>query len=676
MHEKTELIQRKLRILDERLVSLLLSSMIDQQTINQIFDTADIVEVISDFVTLKKSGANYKGLSPFSNEKTPSFMVSPAKGIFKDFSSGKGGNVVGFLMEHEKLTYPEALRYLAQKYNIPIEEKELTADEIQQRNERESLLAVTTYASSYFESQLHSQEGRAVGLAYFRNRGFREDILKKFSLGYSPEKRTAFTEEAMKNGYKKGYLVKTGLAIERDDSVFDRFAGRVMFPIHSLSGNIIGFGGRTLKSDKNVAKYLNSPESDIYHKSRVLYGLFQAKKSIVSEEKCFLVEGYTDVISMHQAGIENVVASSGTALTTEQIRLIKRFTPNVTIIFDGDEAGIKASFRGIDMILEEGMNVKVVMLPEGEDPDSFAQSHSSSEFLEYIHGTEKDFISFKTEILLADAQHDPIRRAQLITDIVRSVSVIPDGIMRSVFLKESSLLLGVEEQVLYDEVNKIRQRKQEERWRKEQRGRPFRQETPTTMPRQPVVPGFVENVYSEVEEREIIYFLLKFGNQKLHLSTEELAEISVAQYIIREIQNDELEFNNLVYKQIFEDVKDLMERGEEVAERYFIFHEHPGVRELAVDIFTSRYELSKVWKRKEAYVELPGENLGFEVPKSLLSYKMMVVEKALSQLRKEVEESEKKQDIESLNQVILRIQSLEKIKRELSIGLGGRAIIR
>ena len=649
--------------------------MIDQQTINQIFDTADIVEVISDFVTLKKSGANYKGLSPFSNEKTPSFMVSPSKGIFKDFSSGKGGNVVGFLMEHEKLSYPEALRFLAQRYNIAIEEKELTADEIQQRNERESLMAVTAFASSYFVSQMNSDEGRAIGLAYFRNRGFRDDILKKFELGYSLEKRTAFTEEAGKNGYKRSYLVKTGLSIERDDYAFDRFAGRVIFPIHSLSGNVIGFGGRTLKSDKSIAKYMNSPESDIYHKSRVLYGLFHAKKTIVSQEKCFLVEGYTDVLSMHQAGIENVVASSGTALTAEQIRLIKRFTQNVTILYDGDEAGIKASFRGIDMILEEGMNVKVVMFPQGEDPDSYAQSHSSSEFLEYIKNSEKDFISFKTEILLEDSRLDPIKRAQLITDIVRSVSVIPDGIMRSVFLKESSLLLGVEEQVLYTEVNKIRQLKQEQQWRREQSGRQT-QRVPTTMPRQPVVPGFVENVYSEVEEREIIYFLLKFGNLKLHISGEENAEISVAQYIIREIQNDELEFTNLVYNQIFENVKDIIERGDEVAERYFVYHDHAGVRELAVDIFTSRYELSKVWKRKEAYVEMPGENLGFEVPKSLLSYKMMVIEKALSLLRKELEESEKKQDIEALNQIIVRIQSLERVRRELSIGLGGRAIIR
>jgi len=651
--------------------------MIDQQTINQIFETADIVEVISDFVTLKKSGTNYKGLSPFSNEKTPSFMVSPAKGIFKDFSSGKGGNVVGFLMEHEKLSYPEALRYLALKYNIPFEEKELSAEEIQQKNERESLMAVTDFAGKYFARQLESEEGKAIGMSYLRKRGFRDDTIHKFQLGYSPEERSSFSKEASKNGYKKQYLVNTGLSIERDNYLVDRFAGRVIFPIHALSGSVIGFGGRTLKSDKKIAKYLNSPESDIYHKSRVLYGLYQAKKSIVSKEKCFLVEGYTDVISMHQAGIENVVASSGTALTTEQIRLIKRFTQNITILYDGDEAGIKASFRGIDMILEEGMNVKVVMFPAGEDPDSFARMHNSSEFLDYISSNEKDFISFKTEILLADAQTDPIKRGQLITDIVKSVAVIPDGIMRSVYLKDCGLLLGVEEQVLYTEVNKIRSQKQEQKWRKEQNyGRNQPGVARPLTPQQPLLPAFVENIYSEVEEREIIYFLLKFGNQTLHLSGEESTQISVAAFIIREIQNDELEFNNLIYKQVFEDVKDLIDHDREVDERYFIYHDNAGVRELAVDIFTSRYELSKVWKRKESYVELPGENLGYEVPKSLLSYKMTVVEKALSQLRADLESAEKSNDLEQLNHLIMRIQSLGNVKIALSHGLGGRTIIR
>ncbi|HER09697.1 MAG TPA: DNA primase [Bacteroides sp.] len=650
--------------------------MIDQQTISRIFETADIVEVISDFVTLKKSGANYKGLSPFTNEKTPSFMVSPSKGIYKDFSSGKGGNVVGFLMEHEKLTYPEALRYLARKYNIPVEEKEPTAEEIQQKNERESMMAVTSFAQTYFSRQLETAEGKAIGLSYLRKRGFRDDTIQQFQLGYSPEERTAFSREARKNGYRDVYLVKTGLSIQHDDHLFDRFAGRIMFPIHSLSGNVIGFGGRTLKSDKQIAKYLNSPESDIYHKSRVLYGLFQARKSIVSQDRCFLVEGYTDVIAMHQAGITNVVASSGTALTRDQIRLIKRFSNQITIIYDGDEAGLQASFRGIDLILEEGMNVKVVMLPAGEDPDSFAQQHNSTHFLEFIRSNERDFISFKAEVLLSEAQNDPIKRGQLIIDIVRSVAVIPDGIMRSVYLKDTSLLLGVEEQVLYSEVNRVRHRKLEQKWKQEQRRDQDQQEsTQTIVPRQPLVPGFVEHVYSEVEEREIIYFLLKFGNQELHLRDEENDRISVARYIIREIQNDELEFTNLVYKQVFEDVKDLIERDEELTERYFIYHEHPGVRELAVDIFTSRYELSKVWKRKEAYVELPGENLGFEVPKSLLSYKMTVVEKALSGLRKELEGSEQTMSLEALNDLIVRIQSLEQVKKALSKGLGGRTII-
>lgn len=650
--------------------------MIDQQTIRQIFETADIVEVISDFVTLKKSGANYKGLSPFTNEKTPSFMVSPSKGIFKDFSSGKGGNVVGFLMEHEKLSYPEALRYLARKYNIPVEEKEPTAEEIQQKNERESMMAVTSFAQGYFSGQLNTSEGKAIALSYLRKRGFRDDTIQQFQLGYSPEERTAFSREARKNGYRDVFLVKTGLSVQRDDHLFDRFAGRVMFPIHSLSGNVIGFGGRTLKSDKQIAKYVNSPESEIYHKSRVLYGLFQARKSIVSEDRCFLVEGYTDVIAMHQAGITNVVASSGTALTKDQIRLIKRFSNQITIIYDGDEAGIQASFRGIDLILEEGMNVKVVMLPAGEDPDSFAQQHNSSRFLEFIRSNEKDFISFKTEVLLSEAKNDPIRRAQLINEIVRTVAVIPDGIMRSVFLKDTSLQLGVEEQVLYSEVNRVRRRKLEEKWKQEQRKEQVQLEPDrSAIPSQPLVPGFVEHVYSEVEEREIIYFLLKFGNQELHLTGEENTPITVARYIIREIQNDDLEFTNLIYKQVFEDVLDLIERDEEVTERHFIYHEHPGVRELAVDIFTSRYELSKVWKRKEAYVELPGENLGFEVPKSLLSYKMTVVEKALSGFRKELEDPGRSMSAEDQKEIIIRLRSLEQVKKALSHGLGGRTII-
>jgi len=645
--------------------------MISQETVNKIFDTVDIVEVISDYVTLKKSGANYKGLSPFSNEKTPSFMVSPSKRIFKDFSSGKGGNAVSFLMEHEKLSYPEALQYLARKYNIEFEETEITPEEIQQRNERESLLAVTQYAQKYFSSQLHTAEGKAVGLSYLRQRGFRDDIIEQFQLGYSPEERKALTTEAQKNGYKKEYLVKTGLTIEKEDYDFDRFAGRIIFPIHGISGNVIGFGGRTLRTDKNTAKYLNSPESDIYHKSRLLYGLFQAKKNIVNANRCFLVEGYTDVIALHQAGVQNVVASSGTALTTEQIRLIKRFTENITVLYDGDEAGLKASFRGIDMILEEGLNVKVLLLPEGEDPDSFAQGRSSSEFIEFIDKNEQDFITFKTEVLIADTQNDPIKRANMITDIVKSVAVIPDGIKRSVFLKECSGILSVDESVLYTEVNKIRQKQREQNWKKE-RSKPDQ----IVVPKQPTVPAFVKGVFSEIEEREIIYFLLKFGNQSLKLSGEENADITVSQYIIREIQNDELQFTNLIYKQVFEDVKGMIESEKKISERVFTFHDNKEVQDLAVDIVTSKYELSKVWKRKESYIEMPGENLGVEVPKTLLLYKLRVVDVALEDLRKQIEEEEKKKNTDQVMQIMAHLRDLEIAKNEISNVIGERIILR
>lgn len=645
--------------------------MISQETVNKIFDTVDIVEVISDYVTLKKSGTNYKGLSPFSNEKTPSFMVSPSKGIFKDFSSGKGGNAVGFLMEHEKLSYPEALQYLARKYNIDIEETELSPEEIQQRNERESLLAVTQFAQKYFSEQLKTAEGKAVGMSYLRQRGFRDDIIEQFQLGYSPEDRKALTNEAIKSGYKKDFLIKTGLTVEKEEYLFDRFAGRIIFPIHGISGNVVGFGGRTLKTDKNIAKYLNSPESDIYHKSRILYGLFQAKKSIVNANRCFLVEGYTDVISLHQAGIHNVVASSGTALTTEQIRLIKRFTENITVLYDGDAAGIKASFRGIDMILEEGLNVKVLLLPDGEDPDSFAQSRSSSEFIEFIDSHEQDFITFKSEVLISDTKNDPIKRAAMITDIVRSVAVIPDGIKRSVYLKECSLILSVDETVLYTEVNKIREQQREQAWKKER----FRPDQ-LVVPEQPTVPSFVQNVYSEIEEREIIYFLLKFGNQSLKLTGETNSEITVSQYIIREIQNDELQFTNLVYKQVFEDVKAIIESDKKIAERVFTFHDNKEIQDLAVDIVTSKYELSKVWKRKESYIEMPGENLGVEVPKALLLYKLKVVDMALSELRKQIEETEKGGDTDKVMELMAHLRDIEKAKNQISNEIGERIILR
>jgi len=645
--------------------------MIDQATIEKIFETADIVEVISEFVQLKRAGTNYKGLSPFSNEKTPSFMVSPAKGIYKDFSSGKGGNVVGFLMEIEKLSYPDALRYLAKKYNIQLIEKERTEEELQQENERESLLVVSAFAQKYFTHNLHeSAEGKAIGFKYLMERGIREDIIDRFQLGYSFTERDAFTKEAKKKGYKADYLIKTGLSIEKNDSHFDRFAGRVMFPIHGISGSIVGFGGRTLRTDKETAKYLNSPESEIYHKSKVVYGLYFAKKAIVNNEKCYLVEGYTDVISMHQAGIENVVASSGTALTVEQIRLIKRFTQNITIIYDGDAAGIKASFRGIDLVLEEGLNVRVLLLPDGEDPDSFSKKHSASELREFIQDNEKDFISFKSQILLKDTVNDPVKKAGLINDIVKSISVIPQAITRAVYIRECSTLLEVDENILLSELNKIRRRTDEAKWISRT---PERAALDT--PAQPLVPSFVDQVYSEHEERDIIYFLLKFANEKLRLPAEDNAEITVAEYIIREIQNDNLEFKNLIYKRIFEEISQKIEKGDRIEEKTFIYSEDPKISELAVEIFTSRYEITKVWKRKDTYIELPGENLGTEVPKTVLAYKNKIIMIALSEMYLKIKNADSETDSDLITDIQKQVMNLNEIKRIISKDLGERIVI-
>ena len=447
--------------------------MIDQATIDRILDTAQIVDVVSEFVTLRKRGVNYIGLCPFHNEKTPSFSVSPSKGLCKCFSCGKGGNVVHFIMEHEQLTYYEALKWLAKKYNIEIKEKELTAEEKQNQNLRESLFVVNQFAATYFQDILyHNIDGQRIAMTYFRQRGFRDDTIKKFQLGFCTESHNAFATTAIKKGYKEEFLVKTGLCIKRDDgSLRDRFWGRVIFPVHTLSGKVVAFGGRVLNAaTKNVQmKYVNSPESEIYHKSRELYGIFYAKQAIVRQDRCFLVEGYTDVISMHQSGVENVVSSSGTALTYEQIRLIHRFTNNITVLYDGDGAGIKASIRGIDMLLEEGMNIKVCLLPDGDDPDSFARKHNATDFQAYINDNEVDFIRFKTNLLMEEAGKDPIKRAELITSIVKSISVIPDAIIRSVYIKECSQLLKMEEKILVEATAKLIEKAREEKAKEAQR---------------------------------------------------------------------------------------------------------------------------------------------------------------------------------------------------------------
>ena len=465
--------------------------MIDQPTIDRILDAANIVDVVSEFVTLRKRGINYVGLCPFHTDKTPSFYVSPAKNICKCFACGEGGTAVHFIMKHEQLNYFDALRYLAKKYNIEIQERELTDKEKQRKSDRESMLIVNSWAQQYFTTQLYEHvEGKTVGLRYFAERGFREDTIRKFQLGYSLDKRDALYKEATKNGYKKEFLEKTGLVIAYDNGgVNDRFRGRVIFPVHTLSGKVVAFGGRVLKKDEKTAKYVNSPESEIYHKSNELYGIYFAKQAIVKEDRCFLVEGYTDVISMHQAGIENVVASSGTALTQGQIRLIHRFTSNISVLYDGDAAGIKAALRGIDLLLEDGMNVKVVLLPDGEDPDSFARKHNASQFSEFIKQSETDFIRFKTRLLLDDAGTDPIKRSALITDIIRTVAIIPDNIARSIYIRECSAMMEIDEQVLLNEVNKIRLSK-EERQNMQGQVTPPVSNTMSMIPEYPDLPGY------------------------------------------------------------------------------------------------------------------------------------------------------------------------------------------
>ena len=534
--------------------------MIDRPTIERILDAAQIVDVIQEFVPLKKRGVNYLGLCPFHNEKTPSFTVSPSKEIFKCFGCGKVGNAVNFIMEHEHLTYPEALKFLARKYHIEVVEKELTQEEIEKQNERESLLVVTAYAARQFSENLfQSDEGMMVGLTYFRERGFRQNTLKKFEVGYSFEKRDSFSKKALDDGYKKDFLVKTGLSIEHEDHIFDRFSGRVMFPIHSLSGQVLGFGGRILKTDARTAKYLNSPESEIYHKSRILYGIFQARKAITQEDKCYLVEGYTDVMSLHEANIENVVASSGTSLTQEQVRLIKRFTPNITILYDGDPAGIKASIRGIDIVLEEGMNVKIVLLPDSEDPDSYSKKISNEEFIKFLKEKETDFIRFKTQLLLEEAASDPVKKANLIRDIVRSIAVIPESITRTVYIKECSSFMEVPEAVLYHEVNKMRQ----QRSFQDRNKYPGPEDLPVPPP---VIPrSFKHEVTTYVSEKEIVRLLLKFGSNEFERKirsedgTEEVS--TVADYIVREIISDDLSFDDTVCGTIFEEFRFASEQG-------------------------------------------------------------------------------------------------------------------
>jgi DNA primase len=636
--------------------------MIDRQTIDRILDAAQIVDVVQEFVPLKKRGVNYLGLCPFHNEKTPSFTVSPTKEIFKCFGCGKVGNSVNFIMEHEHLTYPEALKYLARKYHIEVIEKERSQEEIEKLNERESLLVITNFAArQYTDNLFHSDEGIRVGLAYFRERGFNQNTLKKFEVGYSFEKRDAFTIKALEDGYEKDLLVKTGLTIRHEERSFDRFSGRVMFPIHSLSGQVLGFGGRILKADPKSAKYINSPESEIYHKSRILYGIYQARKAISQEDKCFLVEGYTDVMSLHEVNIENVVASSGTSLTQEQVRLIKRFTNNITILYDGDAAGIKASIRGIDIVLEEGMNVRIVLLPVGEDPDSYSKKVSNEDFSGYIKENETDFIRFKTQLLLAEADNDPVKKASLIRDIVSSIAVIPEAITRTVYIKECSVVLEVGEPVLFHEVNKLRQQ------------RSFRERNSYPRPEVLAVPPpelrkpVQHKAISWYSEREITRLLLKYGSDVLErrISHEDGKEevVTVLDYIVREITTDDLSFEDPVCERIFADFRFHYEQGLFPGDKHFIKHEDPEISQFSADLLSESHELSRIWQNKQTYVETEEMKLKEIVPDAVLKFKSDKINELRNEIMSSLKEAVKINDQE-------KIVALQRRYNNLSIALG------
>jgi DNA primase len=574
--------------------------MIKKETIDKILETALVEEVVGDFVHLKKRGTSMIGLCPFHNEKSPSFHVSPSKGIFKCFGCGKGGDSVRFIMEHEKYSYPEALKYVANKYNIEVEETEVTPEFKIEQDRRESLYIVSNYAAKFFADKMwNSDVGKTIGLSYFKERGFREDIIKKFELGYSPDDWSSLLEAAVADGYQQVFLEEAGLVIKNDQGrVYDRFRGRVMFPIHNFTGRVIGFGGRTLKTDKAVPKYVNSPESDIYHKSNVLYGLFQAKKAIRDLDNCYLVEGYADVLSVQQAGVENVVASSGTSLTTEQIRLIGRFTKSVTILYDGDAAGIKASLRGLDMILEEGLDVKVVLFPDGHDPDSYIQQLGADAFKTHVEKNKKDFIFFKTEILLKDAGTDPIKRAGVIREVVESIAKIPDAIKASVFLRECSNLLQMEERILISELNKMKLGKAKKDNQQAQAKSYPQSQSNDDYPIEAFVDGFADPFVEErvvptdeFQERDMIRVLLTYGDKMVNW--DEMTDTFIGPYIITNLSD--ITFSNILYSKVIQFYHDELENGRMPSEKHFIQHVDVEIASLAVSMFSSPYHLSENW---------------------------------------------------------------------------------
>lgn len=644
--------------------------MITPESIQTVIEAARVEEVVGDFVNLKKRGANYMGLCPFHNEKTPSFVVSPAKGIFKCFGCGKAGNPVNFIMEHEHCSYPEAIKYLAQKYNIELVEENVSDEQLHARDERESLLVATGFAQKHFTDMLHHHpEGKAIGLSYFRERGFRDDIIKKFQLGYGLQAWDGFTKEALKQGYKEEYLVKAGLTIAKEGKRYDRFRNRVIFPIHNLTGRVIAFGGRILTKDKNKPKYVNSPETEIYNKSKVLYGIFFAKSTIVSQDNCYLVEGYTDVISLHQSGIQNVVASSGTSLTTGQIQLIKRYTQNITILYDGDAAGIKASFRGIDMILSEGMNVKVVLFPDGEDPDSFARNHRTEEVLEYIKTSANDFIRFKTQLLAQDAAGDPIKRAGLIHEIVHSIAIIPDGIIRSAYLRECSSLLDMPEQTLIFELNK-------ELRKKDKTQQKFQQQPEIENPEPPTLPETVEAAPGiEIKEKEIIRLLLLYGDQTIEFEQEDnegnkqSIGVKTANLIVSELLKDEIKFTNTIYGKIFSEYINFFNQRTEPPNSNLFTQSHDKIiSALAANILASPHEISHNWQeRSKIYTLTEEDNLKHAVINALYLLKDKKLELLVHAKQKELKSAQNDGDVMT---ILYEIKQLETIRSAINKEIG------
>ena len=644
--------------------------MIDRETIDRIYAAANIVDIIGEYVTLKRKGVNYQACCPFHNEKTPSFVVSPSKGVYKCFGCGKGGNAVTFLMEHENMTYPEALKAVAKRYGIEVREKEMTPEEVARNDNRESMFVVNSWAAEYFSNYLlHETEGMSVGMTYFRQkRGFSDATIKKFGLGFCPARGDRMSRAALAAGYKEEFLVSTGLSIKRDDgTLFDRFRERVMFPVHNISGRVVAFGGRTLRTDKSVAKYQNSPESEIYSKKRELYGLFFAKKAIQQYDFAIMVEGYTDVISMHQAGVENVVASSGTSLTTEQIRLLGRFTKNITVIYDGDSAGIHASLRGIDMILREGMNVRVVLLPPEDDPDSFARTHTAAEVQEYIRANEEDFLTFKAKLLLKDAAGDPIKKAALIGDMGQSIAQIPDPIQRSVYIKECARIMDIDENILISEVARKRMATTGDREADEfVRRQTALRHAEAPQPEVEFVKQVEAGSSSEALERELVKYLLKYGHCSFEFKEgRTMVPCNVAEVIFLELDSDGLAFRNPLYNSILATYREqwkILGTGVEVPAHFFLNHPDPEVCNASVDILTSddNYVASQLWRRKDIHVESDAEMLAVGVPKAVTLYKSKVIESYIKEWQAKL--ADESLTDEQVGEVIQRLAGFNKVK--------------